>query len=88
MFDQGTATIRDLSQGGARITDLTLSQGKLPAAAFSIELRPRTKSLESTEMKGRLVRFEAPPSFGFGVTFTEMDSVAQRKLRRFVEADA
>lgn len=86
VFDEGAATIRDLSQGGARITDVTLSRGKIPVSPFSVRLRPRVKPLEDLELSGRIVRFDPAAPFGFGVAFGELNPGVLRKLRRFTSA--
>src|SRR3989442_15854714 len=40
LFDQGVATIRDISQCGAKINDIAMPLGSLPVEPFTVTLRP------------------------------------------------
>lgn len=80
LYDQGTATIRDISAGGACLSDITLPQGNIPLEAFTIRVRPAAKTLEEMELPGRVVRLMTDEGVGFGVSFDSIDSAVQRRL--------
>ena len=86
VYDEGSATIRDISPGGIRITDLSLSRGQLPVAAFRMRISPRSKPFDGEEFVGAIVRFQSDDPPGFGISFSGLEPTAQRKLRRFTTA--
>src|SRR5213594_3978319 len=45
LYDQGVATIKDISQCGAKVTDVALPQGSLPVEPFTVTLRPMAENL-------------------------------------------
>ena len=86
LFDQGVATIRDISLCGARITDIALPLGSLPVEPFTIALRPMQKPVDDLELQGQIVRIHSNGSPSFGIQFASVDSTAERKLRRIATA--
>ncbi|HLY11909.1 MAG TPA: PilZ domain-containing protein [Planctomycetota bacterium] len=82
LYDQGVATIRDISLGGARITDVTLPTGSLPVTPFTVVIRPMEKPIDDIEIQGHIVRLHANGSTNFGVQFGKMDGSIEKKLRR------
>jgi len=84
LYDQGVATIRDLSLNGARVTDVALPLGNLPTEPFTVGLRPMQKPLEDVELGGRIVRLNQNGALSFGIEFGKVDPNAQKKLRRVV----
>ncbi len=82
LFDQGVATIRDLSQGGARITDLATPLGTIPADAFQVTLRPMQQPLTEVELPGRIVRIFSESGVSYGIEFSRLDPAVARRLRR------
>lgn len=86
LFDQGMATIRDISVCGARISDVTLPLGSLPVDPFTVGLRPMQKPLDGLEIPGRIVRFHPGEGVSFGIEFGGLDPEAQDRLRRFARA--
>lgn len=71
LYDQGTATIRNISPSGALLGDIHLPRDSFPAAAFRVELRLRGESYEGIGIHARPVRFE-PALRGLGVQFEEI----------------
>lgn len=84
LHDQGVATIRDLSVGGARVTDLALPQGTLPTDPFTITIKPMQKQLEGVEMTGKVVRMRVNGTASYGIEFTKVDPNIQKKLKKVV----
>ncbi len=83
LYDQGMATIRDISCCGARVSDVTLPLGSLPVEPFSVGLRPMQKPVDDIEIPGRIVRIHPNDTVCFGIDFTKLDAAVQGKLRRF-----
>jgi len=82
LYDQGVATMRDVSLGGARISDVALPTGSLPVTPFTVGIRPMQKPADDLELQGQIVRLNANGSTSFGVQFGKLDVVAEKKLRR------
>ncbi len=82
LYDQGVATIRDISLGGARISDVTLPLGTLPVEPFSVGLRPMQKPVDDIEIPGQIVRFHPNGGTSFGIEFKSLEPGLERKLRR------
>lgn len=84
LYDQGVATIRDLSLSGARITDVALPLGNLPTEPFTVAIRPMLKPLDDVEIPGRVVRLLTNGSLSYGIEFIRIDASVQKKLRKVV----
>ena len=82
LYDQGVATVRDISLGGARISDVALPTGALPVTPFSVGIRPMQKPVDDIELQGQIVRLNANGSTSFGVQFGKLDVAVEKKLRR------
>jgi transcriptional regulator with XRE-family HTH domain len=82
VYDQGMATLRDISLGGARLCDLTLPSNTLPVEPFSVGLRPMLKPGDNVEIPGRIVRLHVNGSIAYGVEFAGVDAALEKKLRR------
>jgi transcriptional regulator with XRE-family HTH domain len=86
VYDQGVATVRDISLGGARICDVALPSGALPVEPFSVGLRPMQKPGDDVEIPGHIVRFNVNGAISFGVAFSALDAGMEKKLRRIATA--
>jgi transcriptional regulator with XRE-family HTH domain len=82
VYDQGVATIRDISQGGARLADLATPLGSLPTEPFTVTLKPMQKPLDELELSGRIVRLNQNGAISYGVEFSKLDAAVARKLKR------
>lgn len=82
LYDQGVATIRDLSLCGARISDLALPLASLPAEPFWIRIKPMQKPAEDVDLPGHIVRFHPRGMTGYGIDFEQLDTGAEKKIRR------
>lgn len=82
LYDQGVATIRDLSVGGAKISDVALPTGALPVSPFSVGIRPMQKPVDDIEILGQIVRLNANGATTFGIQFGKLESAIEKKLRR------
>jgi len=82
LYDQGVATIRDISLCGARITDVALPLGSLPIEPFSVALRPMQKPMEDVELQGTIVRILSNGATSFGIQFAPVSGPLEKKLRR------
>ena len=82
VYDQGVATIRDISLCGARISDVTLPMGTLPVEAFTVGLRPMQKPVDDIEIPGMIVRYHFNGVPSYGVEFRKLESPLEKKVRR------
>jgi len=82
LYDQGVATMRDVSLGGAKISDVALPTGSLPVTPFSVGIRPMQKPVDDIEITGQIVRLNANGTTTFGVQFGKLDVNVEKKLRR------
>jgi hypothetical protein len=82
LYDQGVATIRDISICGARITDVTLPLGTLPVEPFTVGLRPMEKPVDDVEIPGMIVRYHMNGHVSYGVEFQKVDTLLEKKVRR------
>lgn len=82
LYDQGVATVRDISLGGAKISDVALPTGSLPVTPFSVGLRPMQKPVDDFEVPGHIVRLNSNGTTMFGVQFGNLDPAIEKKLRR------
>lgn len=82
LYDQGVATMRDVSLGGAKISDVALPTGSLPVTPFSVGIRPMQKPVDDIELQGQIVRLNANGTTTFGVQFGKLDVNVEKKLRR------
>lgn len=82
VFDQGKATLKDISLYGARVSELHLPSGTFPAKPFLLTLCPSGKPLENLELKGQVVRLHANDSLELGIAFEESPPQLARKIRK------
>ena len=82
LYDQGMATIRDISMCGARVSDVALPLGSLPVGPFSVGLRPMQKPVDDVEIPGRIVRIHPNATVSYGIDFLKLTTDLQGKLRR------
>lgn len=87
LFDQGTATIRDLSATGALIGDLALPGGTMPAEPFDISLRVLEGDLSPCEFPGRVVRLiHGEGGLALGIAFPpQLPETLRRTLTAFCD---
>ncbi len=84
LYDQGVATLRDLSQCGARISDIALPHNTLPTEPFSITLRPMVGPLDDVEIRGQIVRLHMEEATSFGIDFDKIDASLARRMKKLV----
>lgn len=80
VHDTGSATVRDLSLSGAKVTDVRLPAGTLPAGPFTITIKN-----SDLEVAGRIVRFQ-PDGGAYGVQFIRVEGAGLRRLAKVVGA--
>ncbi len=86
LYDQGMATIRDISLCGARVSDVTLPLGSIPAEPFAVGLKPMQKPVDGVEIPGRIVRIHPNDSASYGIEFINVPPEVQGKLRRIARS--
>lgn len=78
VFDQGPSKVRDISLGGARLTDLGLPKGVLPARPFKVTIQ-----IDGAQIQGVPVRLILNGKMDIAVMFNDIDE-ARQKLRKFL----
>ncbi len=86
LYDQGMATIRDISLGGARVTDVVLPLGILPVEPFTVGLRPMQQPADELDLQGHIVRLHTNGTISFGIEFRALEASVERRLRRIARA--
>jgi transcriptional regulator with XRE-family HTH domain len=81
VHDTGSATIRDLSLSGAKLADVQLPKGTLPAGPFTVTLR--TTGREDIELAGRVVRFQSDVG-AYGIQFSRIEGAGLRRLGKLI----
>lgn len=78
LLEQGAAIIRDVSQGGALLSDVRLPSASLPVVPFTVGLRPRSNGVNG-EVRGHVVRLNTSSRVTLGIQFVEnVENVRER----------
>jgi hypothetical protein len=80
-FDAGIGVVRDLSFSGLCLSDIFLSNGRLLAAYFAVELRPAMEPSGLPLIGGRILRTHTSGLPCFGIEFLRPEVGAERRLR-------
>ncbi len=72
LVDNGRASIKNLSAGGALLTNFSLEKKILPAKPFRIKLRMLNKEFKGITVACLPVRIEVEDGFGIGVKFQDI----------------
>lgn len=90
VFDEGECVVRNLSIGGALLSDIRSSKRALPLAEFVVRLRLKeAEGLADLEGECELARFARGAERGepeIGVRFINLPAGARRRIRDFVDA--
>lgn len=78
IHDTGSATVRDLSLSGAKVTDVRLPAGTIPAGPFTVTIKAN-----DLELPGRVVRFDGG---AYGIQFTRLEGAGLRRLAKVIGA--
>jgi transcriptional regulator with XRE-family HTH domain len=86
MFDKGSATIRNISAGGAMLSEIKLPKNVLPLERFSIILRVKEiDDLEDLVGECEIVRFlDLDEQAVIGVRFVSISKHDRKRIRDFV----
>jgi len=76
----GAATVRNLSRGGAFLSDIRLSRGSLPAQPFTLEFKVRKGAASGLAATCRPVRIETDEKLGMAVEFLHLPSRGEERL--------
>lgn len=83
VVDRGTARIRNLSLGGARLTEMKLEKDSIPIEPFFVAIRPKGIVLKDPLM-ARIVRIEMNGRVEFGVNFQNVDASMAKTIRKLI----
>ena len=78
--DTGIGTIRDVSQGGAFLSDIRLKRGALPVTPFALELKVKDGKGAGLSAKCRPVRIETNGGLGMGIEFIHLPGGQAKRL--------
>jgi excisionase family DNA binding protein len=76
----GTATIRDISSGGAYLTDITFDNGFPVFENFRIHISTDVEPLEDWEAKLKVLRLQADGTISAGVQFIDISKENRKKI--------
>jgi excisionase family DNA binding protein len=79
-LNTGTARVDDISEGGALLSDIQLSEKTIPAEPFRIRLDIDAHPLHDLRAECRIVRLYCEEALGAGVTFVEISPEDRRKV--------
>jgi len=83
--DRGSARVRNISRGGALLSDIRLREGKLAAGPFTLHLRLTGDAGEDLSVRCRPVRTEANGDVQVGVEFLDLDPRQADRIVRLGE---
>ena len=81
LYDKGLATIRDISIGDARLSDVKLPKKSFPTEPFTIVIEP-LKGNSGTKFNAELVRIVPEKPYGYGVKFRKFDPGGRKKKKK------
>ena len=78
--DTGVGTIRDVSQGGAFLSDIRLKRGALPVTPFALEVKVKDGKGAGLTAECRPVRIETNGGLGMGIEFIHLPAKQAKRL--------
>lgn len=83
VVERGQGRIRDISQGGVRLSDVQLPSGTIPAGPFKVVLRSKVFQALRRPARGQLVRYHQNGSIDFCLRFdAPVDGATVKAVRR------
>lgn len=79
-LEGGTATIRDISSGGAYLTNIIFKDGFPVIENFRIHISTDVEPLENWEAKLKVLRLQADGTISAGVQFIELSEENKKKI--------
>lgn len=83
VVDRGTARIRDLSLGGALLTEMKLERDSIPIEPFFVAIRLKGITLKDP-IRARIVRMKNNGRLEFGVQFDAVDQALTKTIRKLI----
>jgi transcriptional regulator with XRE-family HTH domain len=84
IIDRGTAKIKDLSLGGACLTELKLERDSIPIEPFWILIRPKGVVFKEEPLRAQIVRMTMNGRMELGVRFDNVDAAMAKILRKMM----
>lgn len=84
IIDKGTAKIKNLSLGGARLSEVKLDKDSLPIEPFYILIRPKGVTFKNEPLRGQIVRLTMNGRLELGVRFENVDAAMAKTLRKLM----
>jgi len=79
-FDRGSARVRNISRGGALLSDIRLKEGRLAAGPFTLGLRLADGAAQGLSLRCRPVRTETNGDVRLGVEFLGLAPAASERI--------
>ena len=83
VVDRGTAKIKNMSLGGARLIEMKLDRDSIPIEPFFILIRPKGLVLKDP-LRAQIVRMTMNGRVEFGVRFENIDAPIAKTLRKLM----
>jgi transcriptional regulator with XRE-family HTH domain len=84
IVDRGTAKIKNLSLGGARLTEIKLEKDSIPIEPFFLLVHPKGVAFKSEPLRAQVVRLTMNGRVEFGVKFQNIDAGMAKTLRKMM----
>ena len=81
IFNKGTAVIKNISEGGALISNMKFSKNCLPINPFTFELKLNGGGFKNCTMTGNPVRVTSNDEMNLGVVFENISDACKEKIR-------
>jgi len=84
-IEHGSASILEISPGGALLENIALPSARLPVVPFTVGIRPHTMP-DDGELRGRVVRLSVNGTVALGIEFLNVHQNIERQLKRRAQA--
>ena len=78
--DSGRAVLKDISAGGARLEQMQVDGGRIPAGPFFMKLTVDDRQLKDWSAEAKVVRLQPDGSLVAGVRFTHLSDPNREKI--------
>lgn len=84
VVDKGSAKIKNLSLGGARLVEIKLDRDSIPIEPFNLLIHPKNGAYKGAPLRSQIVRLTMNGRVELGVRFQNVDAHVARALRKLM----
>ena len=84
VIDKGTAKIKNLSLGGARLIEVKLDRDSIPIEPFNLLIHPKNGTYKGAALRSQIVRLTMNGRVELGVRFQNVDAQVAKSLRKLM----